>query len=47
MSSERPGQREKINKLVERLVKAGANVEHAKAKARQAAIRDDRKHSNK
>ena len=44
---ERAGQREKINKLVERMVRSGANADHATAKARQVAIRDDRKHSNK
>jgi hypothetical protein len=42
---EREGQRQKINKLVERMVQAGANADHAKAKARQVAIRKDRKHS--
>ena len=44
---ERPGQREKINKLVEQMVRHGANADHAKAKARQAAIREDRKNSKK
>ena len=44
---ERAGQREKINKLVERMVRAGATAEHAKAKAQQVAIREDRKNTNK
>ena len=47
MSSERPGQRDKIAKTVAQMVKGGADPRYAKAKAVQSAIRDDRRKSAK
>jgi hypothetical protein len=47
MSSERPGQRDKIAKTVAQMVKGGADPRYAKAKATQSAIRDDRRKSAK
>lgn len=42
---EKAGTRERIDNLVGQLVRSGAPAEYAKQKARQAAIRDDRKNT--
>lgn len=43
MSGEKPGRREQINQFVSHLVSNGAKPEYAKQKAREQAIKADRK----
>ena len=48
MTGERQGQRENMERFVKRLVKHGNSTEYAKKKARECAIRSDRREdSNK
>ncbi len=41
--SEKHGTRDKIDKMVKHFVANGANPDYAKQKARQAAIKDERR----
>ncbi len=43
MSGEKPGRREQMNNFVSHLVKNGADPKFAKAKAKELAVRSDRK----
>jgi len=45
MSGEKQDGRQVIDRTVERLVKAGIPVEHAKKKAREARIRNEERES--
>jgi hypothetical protein len=45
MSGEREGQRERIDVTIRQMIKGGANPDYAKQKARQAALKEDRKNS--
>ena len=45
MSGEQQGQRERIDVTIRQMLKGGADLEYAKQKARQAALKEDRKNS--
>ena len=47
MSGERQGQRETMDRFVQRLVEHGNSTEYAKKKARECAIRSDRREDSK
>ena len=40
---EQPGQRAKVAMMTQRMIRAGADPKHAKAKAVAAAVKQDRK----
>ena len=43
MSSEKPGTRERIDQMVSMMVKKGVSPSYAKEKARQSAIKEEKK----
>ena len=45
MSTEKPGYRKAMDQMVKRMVEHGAKPDHAVKKAREAAIRKDKKDS--
>lgn len=47
MSGEKPGYREALQEMAKRMIDNGAPRDHAIQKAREAAIRKDRKDSKK
>jgi hypothetical protein len=47
MSGEKPGYRQALQEMAKRMIDAGAPRDHAIQKAREAAIRKDRKEDNK
>ena len=47
MSGEKPGYRQALQEMAKRMIDAGAPRDHAIQKAREAAIRKDKKDSKK